>query len=95
MFNHALKERYDFRNPVSKVEFLPEDNEQTRVLTFEEQHRYLAVASKTLKDVAGLMLETGMRPEEVYRITVENVTLEQGSCTTLLAKPKPHVERFH
>ena len=88
MFNHALKERYDFRNPVSKVEFLPEDNEQTRVLTFEEQHRYLAVASKTLKDVAGLMLETGMPPEEVYRITVENVTLEQGFLYNPFGKTK-------
>jgi len=88
MFNHALKERYDFRNPVSKVGFLPEDNEQTRVLTFEEQHQYLAVASETLEDVAGLMLETGMRPEEVYRITVENVALDQGSLFIPFGKTK-------
>src|SRR5439155_26858083 len=62
MFNLALKERHDFGNPVSSVEFLPENNEQTRVLTFDEQRKYLAVASDTLKDVASLMLETGLRP---------------------------------
>ena len=46
MFNHALKDRRDFRNPVSEVEFLAENNEQTRVLTFEEQRKYLQVASE-------------------------------------------------
>src|SRR5262249_1260653 len=42
MFNHALKKRHDFGNPVSEVEFLSENNEQTRVLSFEEQRKYLA-----------------------------------------------------
>ena len=65
MFNHVLKERHDFKNPVSEIEFLPENNEQTRVLSFDEQRRYLAKANAVLKDVATLMLETGMRPEEV------------------------------
>ena len=35
-------------------------------------------AFKDLKDVASLILETGMRPEEVYRIRVENVHFEQS-----------------
>lgn len=88
MFNHALKERHAFHNPVSEVKFLPENNEQMRVLSYEEQHRYLAAASDTLKDVAALMLETGMRPEEVYRITVENVTLDRGSLYIPFGKTK-------
>src|SRR5262249_37334683 len=49
----------------------------TRVFSFQEQRKYLAVASATLKDVCS-MLETGMRPEEVYRIRKENVYVEQG-----------------
>src|SRR5262249_555230 len=53
MLNHALKERHDFRNPVSEVDFLAENNEQTRVLTFEEQRKYLDSASNTLKDRQG------------------------------------------
>ncbi len=68
LFNHALKSDFTFRNPVSRVDFLPENNEQTRVLSFDEQAKYLAVATPMLRDVATLMLETGMRPEEVYRI---------------------------
>ena len=62
MYFHALKDRHDFGNPVSEVEFLPENNEQNRVITFEEQQKYLSVAGDTLKDIAGLIVETGMRP---------------------------------
>jgi integrase len=75
LFNHAVKSDLPVRNPVSRVDFLPERNEQTRVLNFEEQARYLAAATPMLRDVATLMLETGMRPEEVYRIQPENVNL--------------------
>jgi len=88
MFNHALKERHDFRNPVTQVEFLSENNEQTRVLTFEEQRKYLAVASDPLKDVARLILETGMRPEEVFRITAAPVSIEQGYVQIPFGKTK-------
>jgi len=88
MFSHALKERHAFRNPVSDIEFLPENNEQTRVLTFEEQRKYLAVASETLKDVASLMLETGLRPEEVYRATVGNSALDSGYLYIPFGKTK-------
>ena len=78
MYNHALKERHDFRNPVSDVESLQERNEQDRILTFQEQRSYLAVASPNVKDVATLMLESGMRPEEVYRARVDRIDLENG-----------------
>jgi integrase len=88
MYFHALKDRHDFGNPVSGVDFLPENNEQNRVLTFEEQRKYLAVASGTLKDVASLILETGMRPEEVYRIRVENVYPDQGYLFNPFGKTK-------
>jgi integrase len=70
MFNHAIKGDDRLRNPISKTaaKVLREDNEQTRVLTYDEQEKYLAKATRTLHDVTTIMLETGMRPEEVYRI---------------------------
>jgi integrase len=78
MFNHSLKDRHNFENPVSEVEFLAEENEQTRVLSFDEQRKYLAAASPNVRDVATLMLETGMRPEEIYRIRAENIELSRA-----------------
>jgi integrase len=48
------------------------------MFSFDEQARYLAMATPMLRDVATIMLETGMRPEEVYRIQPENVNLAGG-----------------
>jgi integrase len=75
-------------NPVSDVKFLNEDNEQMRVLTPEEEKKYLLAASQPLRDIATLMLETGMRPEEVSRIRGENVHLEQGYLFNPYGKTK-------
>lgn len=66
------------KNPVRKVKFLAEDNEQMRVLTADEEKLYLLAASQPLRDIATMMLETGMRPEEVCRVRRENVHLEGG-----------------
>jgi integrase len=75
-------------NPVSEVKFLNEDNEQMRVLTLEEEKSYLLAASQPLRDIATLMVETGMRPEEVCRIRRENVHLEQGYLFNPYGKTK-------
>lgn len=76
------------KNPVRKVKFLAEDNEQLRVLTAEEEKLYLLAASQPLRDVATMMLETGMRPEEVCRIRRQNVHLEQGYVFNPFGKTK-------
>jgi len=58
------------------------------VITPEEQETYLSFASQPLKDIATLMVETGMRPEEVYRIRKENVHLDQGYLFNPYGKTK-------
>jgi integrase len=88
LFNHVLKADVPLRNPVSRVKFCEEHNEQTRVLSVAEQEKYLANATPMLRDVATLMLETGMRPEEVYRIRRENVQLVQGFLVNPFGKTK-------
>jgi integrase len=65
-------------NPVREVKYLNEESDQLKVLTVDEQEKYLLAASHPLRDIATLMLETGMRPEEVYRIRKENLHLDQG-----------------
>jgi len=78
LFNFAIKSDVIAKNPVSRVKFLAENNQQTRVLSYQEQQRYLRCASPLLRDVAALILETGMRPEEVYTIERPNVDLLRG-----------------
>jgi integrase len=88
--HHAIKGGVAVKNPICKsgAKALSEDNEQTRVLSYDEQARYLAVATPMLRDVATLMLETGMRPEEVYRIQPENANLAGGFLFNPLGKTK-------
>jgi integrase len=78
LFNHAIKAELVLRNPVSKVKFLAEQNAQNRVVSFAEMKAYLALATPTLQDVATLIFETGMRPEEVYTIRRAHVDLASG-----------------
>jgi integrase len=75
-------------NPVSRVKFLAENNEQMRVLTPDEEKLYLLAASQPLQDIATLMVETGMRPEEVCRIRRDNVHLEHGYLYNPYGKTK-------
>jgi integrase len=75
-------------NPVKGVKFLDEDNEQIRVFSADEEKLYLLAASQPLQDIATLMVETGMRPEEVHRIRRENVHLDRGYVFNPYGKTK-------
>ncbi|MDQ4121967.1 MAG: tyrosine-type recombinase/integrase [Acidobacteriota bacterium] len=88
IFNHFIKADVIVKNPVSYVKFLAENNEQMRVLSEAEEALYLSAASQPLRDVAILMLETGMRPEEVARIERKNVNLENGYLLNPFGKTK-------
>jgi integrase len=96
MFNHAIKADVPVRNPISKTaaKVLREGNEQTRVLTYEEQGDYLAKASPMMWDVAMMMLETGMRPEEVFRIQPANVNLAENYLFNPYGKTKAAKRRI-
>ena len=96
LFNHAIKGDLPLKNPISKTaaKSLPEGNEQTRVLSYEEQEKYLTAATPMLRDVATLMLETGMRPEEVYRIQPLNVHLGENYVFNPCGKTKAAKRRI-
>ena len=46
-----------------------------RILSYEEEELFLKHAPQPLFDTAVIMLETGMRPGEVYSIKAENVNI--------------------
>lgn len=58
------------------------------------QRIYLATASQPLRDAATLMLETGMRPEEVYRIKAENINLDGAYLFNPYGKTKAAKRRI-
>ena len=88
LFSFFVKADAVAKNPVSRVKFLAEDNQQTRVLSHTEERDYFAKASPVLRDIARLILETGMRPEEVYTIRPENVDLARRTLQVPQGKTK-------
>jgi integrase len=55
-----------------KVKLLPGEASRERVLSAEEEHRYLnAAGSPLLKDYATVLVDCGLRPEEAFRLRRE------------------------
>jgi integrase len=52
-----------------KVRLLSGENRRERVISREEERAYLEVATPLLRDFAILMLDCGLRPEEIHRLT--------------------------
>lgn len=88
MLNHFIKLDVLVKNPVSRVKFLKENNEQTRVVSEDEERLYLMAASQPLRDVAIIMLEAGMRPEEVCRMERRHVHINEGYVFNPYGKTK-------
>lgn len=78
MLNRLVRENALVSNPVSKVKLFSEDNRQTRVLNYADEKLYLMACSQPLRDFAIVMLETGMRPDEVRRMAITDVFLDKG-----------------
>ncbi len=61
-----------------RVQMLRGERHRERVITPEEEARYLAAAPALLCDVASVLVDTGMRPEECFRLRWESVTWVNG-----------------
>jgi integrase len=67
-----------------KLTLLPGEHHRERVITSEEEERYLRAAPRLLADVAAVLADTGLRPVECYRLRWENITWANGRFGTLL-----------
>jgi integrase len=77
ILNLAVRQEHLLRNPVTGVRFLQEGPGSMHVVSHSEERRYLEAAHPTLRDVATLIVETGMCPEEVFTSRKEDVHLER------------------
>jgi len=67
-----------------KLALLPGERHRERVITPDEEMRYLAAVSPLLGDVTTVLADTGMRPDECYRLCWEDVTWVNGRNGSLL-----------
>jgi integrase len=66
------------------IKMLPGERHREHVVNFEEEARYLAAAPEPLASVAAILIDTGLRPDECYRLRWESVTWTNGRNGTIL-----------
>jgi integrase len=80
-FGYAIKQRWTRENPIRNVG-VPSDADSMRmhvITPAEEEHYFLrAVKHKDLHDLGRLILNQGIRPDEVTCLRKEDVDLERG-----------------
>jgi len=69
---------------VPKIKQLPGERHREHVVTRAEEAHYLGAAPEPLASVATVLADTGLRPEELYRLRWEFVTWDNGRHGTLL-----------
>jgi integrase len=69
---------------VPKIKLLPGERHRERVVTREEEARYLAAVREPLASIASVLADTGLRPEECFRLRWEAITWVNGRHGTLL-----------
>jgi integrase len=67
-----------------RLALLPGEHHRERVISRGEEAQYLAAAPPLLADVATLLADTGMRPDECYRLSWQEVTWVNGRNGSLL-----------
>lgn len=82
-------------NPARAVKQLTEDVNEFHILTDDEERRYLLASPQPIKDVAALMLETGLRCAEVYQLKRGDVYLEKNFLQVTKGKTKSSIRRVH
>jgi len=67
-----------------RVKMLPGERHRERVVTREEEAKYLAAAPEPVGSIAAILTDTGMRPEECFRLCWDAITWVNGRHGTLL-----------
>jgi integrase len=67
-----------------KIKLLRGERHRERVLTLAEEARYLALAPEPLASIATVLVDTGMRPEECFRLRWEAITWVNGRHGSVL-----------
>src|SRR5271170_3444499 len=88
LYHQAERSGYPVKNPVVGVSMYREPLDSMRVISFEEQASYLTETSQPLLDIARIILDTGMRPEEVFRMRTENLDFKQKTIFNPYGKTK-------
>lgn len=74
-----------------KIKLLPGEQHRDRVITADEEAKYLAAAHEPLSSIATVLTDTGLRPDECYRLRWADISFEDfkyGSLSVRHGKTK-------
>ena len=77
VFNHHIANGEALTNPVTKYK-KPKEGKAWTVLTRKEEAAYFAELSQPLLDVATIMIDQGVRPEEIFTLQKREVNFATG-----------------
>jgi len=63
------------------------------VIMEKEEKAYLLACPQPLQDVAAIMLETGMRPVEIFHLRKKDISLDKNSLQVTRSKTKASIRR--
>jgi integrase len=66
-----------------KIKLLRGEHHRERVVLPEEEALYLGAAGELMTDIATVLIDSGMRPEENSRLRWESISWTNGHCGTL------------
>ena len=74
-----LAVEWDIAPSAPKIKLLRGAHQRERVVTYEEEARYLGAAGELMADIAAVLIDTGMRPEENSRPSLGVHWLDSGA----------------
>lgn len=95
LFKRLLTSKVIRENPAALIKKLPGNDRTFHVISANEEKIYLMACPPSLKDVAILMIETGMRCNEVYQLRRENIFLSQNFLKVVEGKTKSSIRQVH
>lgn len=67
-----------------KIEMIPGEHRREHVVTPAEEKLYLSAASPLLSSITTVLIDSGLRPDECYRLRWDEITWSNGRNGTLL-----------
>jgi len=94
LFSKAVGWRHAAANPVKGIMRYPENEPINRPLTREEEPRLLAAASRRLRAIILIALNTGMRRNEILSLRWGNINLSEGQIELEAGNTKAKKKRL-
>ena len=94
LFEFGVRKKLCPENPVKAVERMTVKANEVGILTPDQLTKLLKVAQGDVRATVALGAFAGIRPEEIVRLTWEEVSLEKGYITITAAKSKTAQHRY-